>query len=101
MNRDVRLVIQKPVITEKSAMLKETSNRYVFRVDVSANKTQIKKAVERMFDVTVKDVRTAVYRGKHTTVMNRAGRFSGVKTNWKKAFVTLADGDSIDMFDVV
>ena len=100
-DRDNRMIIQKPLVTEKSAKLKEESNRYVFRVDVKANKRQIKYAVEELFDVKVIDVRTAVFRGKNITVMNRRGRFQGYRPNWKKAFVTLADGDSIDIFDVV
>ena len=99
--KDVRLVIERPVITEKSAMLKETSNRYVFRVSTKANERQIKRAVEELFTVKVKDVRTAVYRGKKSVVMNRAGRFEGYRPNWKKAYVTLAEGESIDIFDVV
>lgn len=98
---DVRLVIQKPLVTEKGTNLKETSNRYVFRVDLAANKRQIKKAVEETFRVRVIDVRTAVYRGKPRVVMNKGGRFAGKKADWKKAFVTLAEGDKIDVFDVV
>ena len=98
---DIRFVIQKPLITEKGTQLKETSNRYVFRVDVHANKRQIKQAVEETFKVRVKDVRTAVYSGKPKVVMNRAGRFAGKTAEWKKAFVTLAQGDKIDVFDVV
>jgi large subunit ribosomal protein L23 len=98
---DIRLMIQKPVITERSTALKEGLNRYVFQVSVDANKRQIKKAVEDLFNVRVLDVRTAVYRGKPKTVMNRSGRFTGKGSNWKKAFVTLADGDSIEVFDVV
>ena len=99
--RDVRLIIQKPLITEKGTHLRETANRYVFRVDVNANKHQIKRAVEELFSVRVKDVRTAVYRGKPKTVMNRSGRFIGRSPNWKKAYVTLAEGETIDVFDVV
>lgn len=101
MNRDIRMLIERPVVTEKGTALKESMNRYVFRVDVRANKLQIKKAVERMFGVKVKDVRTAIYRGKHVVIMNRSGRYEGYKSNWKKAFVTLAPGESIDLFDVV
>jgi large subunit ribosomal protein L23 len=99
--RDIRLIVQKPVITEKSTTLREGDNRYVFRVDVKSNKRQIKKAVEDLFEVKVKDVRTAIIRGKRSVVMNRAGRFEGYKPNWKKAYVTLEDGFSIDAFDVV
>lgn len=98
---DIRLMIEKPVVTERSTALKEAHNRYVFRVSLKANKRQIKKAVEELFNVRVRDVRTAIYRGKPKTVMNRAGRFSGQGTNWKKAFVTLAENDTIDIFDVV
>ncbi len=99
--RDIRLIIQKPVVTEKSTSLKEAFNRYLFRVDVKANKRQIKKAVEELFEVKVKDVRTAVIRGKRSVVMNRRGRFEGYRPNWKKAYVTLAEGDNIDIFEVV
>jgi len=98
---DIRLLIQKPVVTEKSTAMREAKNRYVFRVSPKANKRQIKAAVERLFNVKVLDVRTAIYRGKRTVVMNRAGRFEGYRSNWKKAYVTLSDGDSIDVFDVV
>lgn len=96
-----RLIIQKPIITEKSTMLKEQSNRYVFRVDHRANKRQIRKAVEEVFNVRVTKVTTTIYRGKPKTVMNKAGRFTGKGSNWKKAYVTLAEGDTIDVFDVV
>ena len=98
---DIRLLIQKPLITEKGTQLKETSNRYVFKVAAEANKRQIKKAVEDTFKVKVLDVRTANYKGKPRVVMNRSGRFVGTKQNWKKAFVTLAQGEKIDVFDVV
>jgi large subunit ribosomal protein L23 len=99
--RDIRLLIHRPIITEKSTDLKETCNRYLFRVDVDANKRQIKEAVEDLFKVRVKRVSTAIYRGKPRVVMNRAGRFAGNTTSWKKAYVTLAAGDSIEVFDVV
>lgn len=98
---DPRSVIKKPLITEKNTALKETSNRYVFRVDMRANKKQIKEAVEKLFNVHVTDVRTAVYRGKRSVVMNRGGRFEGRRSNWKKAYVTLAEGETIEIFDVV
>jgi len=100
-NPDIRMVLKRPVVTEKTTAMKEASNRYVFEVDIHANKRQIKKAVETMFSVKVEDVRTAVYRGKRSVVMNKAGRFDGFKPNWKKAYVTLRTGDSIDLFDVV
>ncbi|MDH3217695.1 MAG: 50S ribosomal protein L23 [Candidatus Krumholzibacteria bacterium] len=98
---DLRLMIQKPIITEKSTELKEANNRYIFKVDLRANKRQIKKAVEDLFNVRVKHVTTAVYRGKPRVVTNKSGRFTGKTPNWKKAYVTVAEGDSIDIFDVV
>ena len=98
---DIKLLIHKPVITEKSTALKEMSNRYVFRVDIRANKRQIKQAVEELFDVKVKDVRTTIYKGKKTVVLNKAGRFAGLRPNWKKAYVTLEEDNSIEIFDVV
>ncbi|MEE9269575.1 MAG: 50S ribosomal protein L23 [Candidatus Krumholzibacteria bacterium] len=98
---DIRLIIQKPIITEKSTQLKEAHNRYLFKVDLRANKRQIKKAVEELFDVRVRKVTTTVYRGKPKVVMNRAGRFAGFGANWKKAYVTLVPGETIDIFDVV
>jgi large subunit ribosomal protein L23 len=98
---DIRLLIQKPIVTEKSTELKEANNRYLFRVEVRANKRQIKQAVEEVFNVKVLKVTTAIYRGKPKVVMNRSGRFAGRGSNWKKAFVTLAQGDSIEIFDVV
>lgn len=98
---DVRVVIQKPIITEKSTDLKEAMNRYVFQVDLRANKRQIKQAVEALFNVHVKKVHTTVYRGKPKVVMNKAGRFAGQAPNWKKAYVTIAEGETIEIFDVV
>ncbi len=98
---DIRLLIQKPIITEKSTELKEANNRYVFKVNPNANKRQIKMAVEELFNVRVTKVTTAIYMGKPKVVTNRAGRFTGKAPNWKKAYVTLAEGDSIEVFDVV
>jgi large subunit ribosomal protein L23 len=68
-------------------------NKYVFEVDRRADKPQIKRAVETMFKVTVADVRTMNYRGKIKTM----GRFSGKRPDWKKAVVTLAEGNTIDL----
>jgi large subunit ribosomal protein L23 len=98
---DIRLLIQKPIITEKSTELKEANNRYLFKVSPNANKRQIKTAIQELFNVRVTRVTTAVYRGKPKVVMNKAGRFAGKAPNWKKAYVTLAEGDSIEVFDVV
>ena len=98
---DVRRVIFKPVITERSTMLKETDNKFVFEVDARANKREIKTAVEKLFNVSVKEVRTSVIRGKVKTTFMRKGRFTGKRPDRKKAFVTLAKGENIDIFDQV
>ena len=82
-----------PVVTEKSAYAAE-DNTYVFKVGVKANKHQIKDAVETFFGVRVNNVRTLIVRGK----VKRFGRHTGRRSNWKKAYVTLRDGDSINFY---
>lgn len=99
--KDLHHIILKPVITERSTNLKAMSNKFVFEVNPKANKREIKVAVEKLFNVTVKDVRTAIIRGKVKTVFMRGGRFTGKKPNRKKAIVTLAKGDNIEIFDQV
>ena len=99
--KDIRSIIFKPVITERSTTLKETSNKFVFEVDPRANKREIKQAVEKMFNVTVKRVRTSIVLGKVKTTFMKSGRFTGKRPDRKKAVVTLADGDKIDIFDQV
>jgi large subunit ribosomal protein L23 len=98
---DVRNIILKPVITERSTMLKERDDKFVFEVDPRANKREIKNAVEKLFGVTVKQVRTSIMRGKSKTTFMRAGRFTGRRPDRKKAIVTLAKGENIDIFDQV
>ncbi len=98
---DFQRVIVKPVITEESNTLKEMHNRYVFEVDRRANKREIKIAVEHLFNVKVKDVRTTRLRGKMKTNFTRSGRFTGKRPDRKKAYVTLAKDDVIDLFDQV
>lgn len=98
---DVRRIILKPVITERSTMLKERDDKFVFEVDPKANKREIKQAVEKLFGVNVKQVRTSIIRGKTKTTFMRAGRFTGQRADRKKAIVTLAKGENIDIFDQV
>ncbi len=88
-------IIRKPLITEKSNLMKETGNVVAFEVSMSSNKVEIKQAVERAFKVKVQDVRTLVVAGKR----KRTGRNSGKRANIKKAYVTLAEG-TIDFFGV-
>ena len=95
---NVEDVIKRPLyLTEKGAKLREEQNKYVFEVDLGANKHQIKDAVETLFKVTVDDVHTLVMRGH----MRRMGRTYAKTRNWKKAIVTVRDGDSIDFFEGV
>ncbi|MEM7437653.1 MAG: 50S ribosomal protein L23 [Myxococcota bacterium] len=91
-------VIKRPLyLTEKGAKLREEQNKYTFEVDLDANKLQIKDAVETLFKVTVDDVHTLIMRGH----MRRMGRGFAKTRNWKKAVVTLRDGESIDFFEGV
>lgn len=90
-------VILRPVVSEKATLIKETANTVVFEVEKKATKAQIKKAVEKVFSVDVKGVRTVIVRGKNA----RVGRFTGRKKNWKKAYVTLSEGHTIELFEGV
>jgi large subunit ribosomal protein L23 len=90
-------VIHRPVITEKSSVMSDEQNQYVFEVASNANKIQIREAVEVIFDVEVKKVRTMVMPAKR----GRRGRNWYRRTKqWKKAIVTLAEGDSIELFNL-
>ncbi|KJR46979.1 LSU ribosomal protein L23p (L23Ae) [Desulfosporosinus sp. I2] len=91
--RDARDVLKSPVISEKSVGLVE-ENKYTFWVNPAANKIEIKAAVEKMFKVSVVDVRTLSVKGK----MKRVGKFAGKTSNRKKAIATLKAGDKIDNF---
>jgi large subunit ribosomal protein L23 len=92
---DIRSVIKKPILTEKASVLKEKNNRYTFVVDKEANKFQIKQAIETLFNVNVKSVRTLNYKGKSKKV----GTSSGYKSNWKKAIVKLRENQEIQTVD--
>jgi large subunit ribosomal protein L23 len=87
-------IIQTASLTEKASMLSEKLNKYVFRVSPRANKIQIKNAIERMFQKKVVDVNTCNYAGKKKR--ERTQNF-GRKAHWKKAIVTLKEGDKIDL----
>lgn len=91
-------IIQKPVITEKMTNLTESLGRYGFIVDKSANKIQIKEAVEKAYGVTVKDVNTMNIFGKKKTRYTRTGWVEGRTNSTKKAIVTLEEGESIDFY---
>ena len=84
--------LRKPLLTEKSLILRDTDNCYVFVVEKSANKHEIRDAVEALFNVTVEKVATLPVRGK----IKKMGRFAGRRPDLKKALVTLKKGDKID-----
>lgn len=89
-----REIIIKPVVTEKSVDLMQ-ENKYCFKVAKDANKIEIKNAIEEIFKVTVVNVNTVNVHGK----MKRMGRTRGMTASWKKAVVTLREGDSIEVFE--
>lgn len=91
-------VIIKPIVTEKMTQLTEKLNRYGFRVNPDANKLQIKQAVEEMYNVTVTDVNTANYDGKKKSRYTKSGLLTGKTSAFKKAIVTLKDGETIDFY---
>jgi large subunit ribosomal protein L23 len=93
-------VLVRPVVTEKVNLQMERSGRYTFVVDKRANKLEIKKAVEEFYGVKVEDVNTVVVPGKSKSRFTKAGFIEGVKPSYKKAIVTLAEGESIDLFSM-
>ena len=86
-------IIQTASLTEKSTLMSEKLNKYVFRVNPRANKIQIKQAIERLFQKRVLDVNTSNYSGKEKRVRGPLGR----RPHWKKAIVTLKEGEKIDL----
>lgn len=93
--KSLRHVINSPLITEKGTLVNEQGNQVLFRVRPEANKVEIRRAVETFFKVKVDKVRTINYLGK----TKRVGRSAGRRANWKKAYVTLAEGQRIDFFE--
>ena len=90
-----RNIIISPIITEKSSTQAQTTNTYTFKVSINANKIEIKHAIEKIFSVKVLDVNTIRMLGKP----KRLGRYSGKRPDWKKAIVTLREGDKIADFE--
>ena len=88
-------VVRSPLITEKGTMVSELGNQVLFRVRRDANKDEIRRAVETLFKVKVEKVRTLHLLGK----MKRVGKYAGRRPAWKKAYVTLAEGQRIDFFE--
>ena len=94
---DMYHIIRRALITEKSTIAKEESNKYIFEVDRRANKIEVAKAVEKIFKVKVLDVHVMNVAGKK----KRVGRILGEKPSWKKAVVTLAPGSRIEIYEGV
>ncbi|MFI3296074.1 MAG: 50S ribosomal protein L23 [bacterium] len=91
-------IIIKPIVTEKMTNISEKFNRFGFQVQHCANKLQIKQAVEELYDVTVIDVNTSNYHGKKKSRYTKAGMINGLTATYKKAIVTLKEGDTIDFY---
>jgi large subunit ribosomal protein L23 len=95
--KDLYHVISSPLITEKGTLVNEQGNQFLFRVRREANKVEIRRAVETLFKVKVEKVHTLNYLGKK----RRVGKSLGQRPGWKKAYVTLAQGQRIDFFESV
>lgn len=95
--RNLHSIIVRPLVTEKSTEKLEREGAYSFVVDKDANKVEIARAIESLFNVKVSDVRTMQYRGKE----RRMGRYIGRRAAWKKAIVKLREGDTIEIFEGV
>jgi len=91
-------ILRKPLLTEKVAQLTEKLNRYAFIVDPRANKIQIKAAIEKMYGVNITDVNTMRYVGKLKSRNTKAGAVTGRAAAYKKAIITLKDGEVIDFY---
>jgi large subunit ribosomal protein L23 len=91
-------ILKKPLLTEKITQLTEKLNRYAFKVDPRANKLQIKAAVEKMYGVNITAVNTMKYVGKLKSRNTKAGAVSGRSASYKKAIITLKDGETIDFY---
>ena len=96
-NKSIFNVIRRPIISEKSIALREALNQVTFEVDMSANKIDIRKAVQQLLEAKVLSVNTLIVRGK----VKRIGRYSGKRPNWKKAVVTLDEGQTIAALDLM
>lgn len=92
---ELKDILVRPLMTEKTTTGLGTDRTYAFEVGLAANKGQIAKAIGSFYDVEVESVRTLVMRGK----TKRFGRYFGKRSNWKKAYVTLAEGNSIPLYE--
>ena len=93
-------ILYRPIVTEKMTAL-QGKRQYAFEVYPLANRIEIARAVEKKFNVTVTNVRTMVHKGKSKSQITRYGRFAGRTSHWKKAIVTLKEGEKIEFFQNV
>ena len=91
-------ILIKPIVTEKSNKLSDQRRTYAFRVNRKANKLEIKKAIEEFYGITVVDVNTVVVPGKSKSKFTKGGFISGRKPAYKKAYVSVAEGETIDLY---
>jgi large subunit ribosomal protein L23 len=94
-------VLIKPILTEKANAQQEKLRRYAFKVNRKANKLEIKKAIHEFYGVTVVNVNTAVVPGKNKTRFTKAGYIQGQKPAYKKALVTVAEGETIELYGTI
>jgi large subunit ribosomal protein L23 len=94
-------ILLKPILTEKANGQQEKLRRYAFKVARKANKLEIKKAIESFYGVTVTNVNTAVVPAKSKSRFTKAGVISGRKPGYKKAFITVAEGETIDLYSSI
>ena len=100
---DINDIILNPILSEKSNSLSEQFNKYAFKVNVKSNKLEIKRAIEKRFSVKIIKVATVNVKGKNKSITIKSDdhiiRTSGNRPNWKKAFVTLKEGDKINLVE--
>jgi large subunit ribosomal protein L23 len=94
-------ILKKPILTEKASLLTEKLNRFTFKADHRANKLEIKQAIEKMYGVTIEAINTMVVVGKVKSRNTKAGITSGRAAKYKKAVVTLKDGETIDFYSTI
>jgi large subunit ribosomal protein L23 len=97
--KDPRQVVIQPILTEKALRLKDMQNQYMFKVGLDANKIEIKNSIEKRFSVKIKSIRTENVKPKERQRFTRGGIVKGYTSKWKKAIVTLVEGDKLDFLE--
>jgi len=92
-------ILIRPILTEKMLKLQESERKYAFKVSNNANKILVKQAVQNRFDVIVEDVNIVNIKGKSKQMNTRRGITRGKRSDWKKAIITLREGDAINFFE--